>query len=44
MVLGDIPRAKGFAIAAEKALPPGPDRMRAQDISNATKKANLEGF
>ena len=44
MVLGDIPRAKGFAIAAEKTLPPGPDRLRAQDISNATRKENVEGF
>ena len=44
MVLGDLPRAKGFAIAAERHLPPGPDRLRAQDISNATRKENLEGF
>ena len=44
LVRGDIGRAKGFAIAAEKHLPPGPDRLRAQDISNATRKENLEGF
>ncbi len=44
LVMGDIPRAKGFAIEARKHLSPGPDRLRAQDISNATKKENLEGF
>lgn len=44
MALGDIPLAKGFALAALKRLPAGPQRQRAQDISNATRKENLEGF
>lgn len=44
LALGDIGRAKGFAIEARKHLPPGPDRLRADDISNATKKENLQGF
>jgi predicted Zn-dependent protease len=44
LTTGDIARAKGFAIEARKHLPAGPDRLRADDISNATKKENLEGF
>jgi predicted Zn-dependent protease len=44
LTTGDIPRANGFAIEARKHLPQGPDRLRADDISNATKKENLEGF
>lgn len=44
MAEGNLPLAKGFALAALKRLPPGPLRQRAQDISNATRKENLEGF
>jgi predicted Zn-dependent protease len=41
---GDIQAARGFAVKAEKALPPGPARLRAADISNAVKKENRTGF
>lgn len=41
LLLGDIPQAKARATRAEKALAPGPSRLRAQDIENAVKKENL---
>lgn len=44
MVNGEIPTARHFAARAEKALPPGPARLRAIDISNAVKKENRSGF
>jgi predicted Zn-dependent protease len=37
---GDIPAARRFARQAAEALPPGPSRLRALDISNAVKKEN----
>ncbi len=43
LLQGDIPAAHGFAARAERALPPGPSRLRAQDISNAVKKENRLG-
>ncbi|MCX7382009.1 MAG: M48 family metalloprotease [Alphaproteobacteria bacterium] len=44
MVNGEIATARQFAARAEKALPPGPARLRATDISNAVKKENRSGF
>lgn len=40
----DIDLAKGFATRALKALPAGPSRMRALDITNAVRKENRQGF
>lgn len=44
MVNGDLVPAKQFAARAEKELPAGPARMRANDIANALKKENRTGF
>jgi predicted Zn-dependent protease len=43
LLQGDIQAAHGFAARAEAALPPGPSRLRAQDITNAVKKENRLG-
>ncbi len=43
LLQGDIKAAHGFAARAEQALPPGPSRLRAQDIVNAVKKENRLG-
>ena len=43
LLQGDIKNAHSFAEKADKALPPGPSRLRAQDIANAVKKENLPG-
>ncbi len=43
LLQGDIAGAHRFATKAEQALPPGPSRLRAQDISNAVKKENRLG-
>jgi predicted Zn-dependent protease len=40
MLENDIPAARRFAREAAKALPQGPSRLRALDISNAVKKEN----
>ncbi len=40
MLQDDIPLARRFAREAAKALPQGPSRLRALDISNAVKKEN----
>ncbi len=40
MLENDIPAARRFARMAVKALPQGPSRLRALDISNAVKKEN----
>jgi predicted Zn-dependent protease len=40
MIREDIPMARRFAREAEKQLPPGPARLRAQDIANAVRKEN----
>jgi predicted Zn-dependent protease len=40
LLQGDIRSAHLFADKAEQALPAGPSRLRAQDISNAVKKEN----
>ncbi len=40
LLQGDIDSAHQFAQKAEKALPPGPSHLRAQDITNAVKKEN----
>ncbi|MBU6497806.1 MAG: M48 family metalloprotease [Rhodospirillales bacterium] len=41
---GDVPAAHRLAGQAVARLPPGPARLRAQDIGNAVKRANREGF
>ena len=43
LLRGDIRAAHGFSARAEQALPPGPSRLRAQDITNAVKKENRLG-
>jgi predicted Zn-dependent protease len=43
LLQGDLQSAHSFATRAEKALPPGPSRLRAQDIGNAVKKENRLG-
>jgi hypothetical protein len=43
MLQGDISAAHNFAKQAEKSLPAGPGRLRAQDITNAVKKENRLG-
>jgi len=43
LLQGDITSAHNFAARAETALPPGPSRLRAQDITNAVKKENRLG-
>ncbi len=43
LLQGDIKSAHLFAEKAEKALPAGPSRLRAQDIANAVKKENRLG-
>jgi predicted Zn-dependent protease len=43
LLQGDITGAHSFAERAEKALPPGPSRLRAQDITFAVKKENRLG-
>jgi predicted Zn-dependent protease len=43
LLQGDLKAAHGFAGRAEEALPPGPSRLRAQDITNAVKKENRLG-
>ena len=43
LLQGDIQGAHGFAAKAEQALPAGPSRLRAQDITNAVKKENRLG-
>ncbi len=43
MLDGRIGDARAFAKRAEKVLPPGPSKLRAQDIGNAVKKENLVG-
>jgi len=43
LLQGDIQAAHGFAARAEAVLPPGPSRLRAQDITNAVKKENRLG-
>jgi predicted Zn-dependent protease len=43
LLRGDIRAAHGFAAHAERALPAGPGRLRAQDITNAVKKENRLG-
>lgn len=40
MLNDDIPMARRFAREAIKQLPPGPARLRADDITNAVKKEN----
>ncbi|MGE0418541.1 MAG: M48 family metalloprotease [Acetobacteraceae bacterium] len=40
MLYGNIPVARRFARQAADALPPGPSRLRALDITNASKKEN----
>ncbi len=40
MINDDIPMARRFAKIAVQNLPPGPAKLRAQDISNAVKKEN----
>jgi len=40
MIKEDVTMARRFAREAEKKLPPGPARLRAQDIANAVKKEN----
>jgi predicted Zn-dependent protease len=41
MLLGDFPEARFRARRAEAALPPGPLRLRAQDLRNAAQRDNL---
>jgi predicted Zn-dependent protease len=41
MINDDIYMARRFAREAEKNLPPGASKLRAQDIANAAKKENL---
>jgi predicted Zn-dependent protease len=41
MLLGDFPEARFLARRAEEALPPGPLRLRAQDLRNAAQRDNL---
>jgi predicted Zn-dependent protease len=43
MLDGRIGDARASAKRAEKVLPPGPSKLRAQDIGNAVKKENLVG-
>lgn len=43
LLQGDIKAAHRFAAEAERALPPGPGKLRAQDIGNALKKENRMG-
>lgn len=40
MLENDIPAARRFAREAAEALPQGPSRLRARDISNAVNKEN----
>jgi predicted Zn-dependent protease len=40
LLLGDAPNARMLARRAENALPPGPQRLRAQDIANAAAPEN----
>jgi predicted Zn-dependent protease len=40
LLLGDPPSARALARRAEAALPPGPQRLRAQDIANAAAPEN----
>jgi predicted Zn-dependent protease len=40
MLLGDLPNARRFARLAAEALPVGPAKVRALDISNAVRKEN----
>jgi len=42
MLANDIPLARRFARQAAEALPPGPSKLRALDISNAVKKENRQ--
>jgi predicted Zn-dependent protease len=42
MLRDDIPAARTLAHRAEQALPPGPAKLRAQDIANAVRKENRE--
>jgi predicted Zn-dependent protease len=44
LVGSDIRQARQLASRAAAALPPGPARLRALDISNAVKKENRSGF
>lgn len=44
LLTGDIRTANHLAARAAKALPAGPAQLRAQDIANAVKKENREGF
>ncbi|WP_205082690.1 M48 family metalloprotease [Paracraurococcus ruber] len=41
MLLGDFPGARMLARRAEETLPPGPPRLRAQDLREAAKRDNL---
>ncbi|MGE0226757.1 MAG: M48 family metalloprotease [Acetobacteraceae bacterium] len=42
MLLGDLANARRFARMAAEALPEGPSKLRALDISNAVKKENRQ--
>ncbi len=44
MLRGDINTARHLGERAAKGLKPGPAQIRAQDIANAVKKENREGF
>jgi predicted Zn-dependent protease len=41
ILLGDFPGARMLARRAENALPPGPARLRAQDLRNAARPENM---
>lgn len=41
MLEGEIPRVRMLAERALRALPPGPSRLRAQDLAHATERENM---
>jgi len=41
MLQGDYPQVRWLATRAEAALPPGPSRLRAQDLRNAARRDNM---